>query len=78
MVPSSLAVMHGVACQAKRTDYGERKSQIGSPNLANRRFLLSQELGFEVGDALVREAEVGSGAFEPFLQRPVFPGQQWR
>lgn len=47
MVPSSLAVMHGVACQAKRTDYGERKSQIGPLNLANRRFLLFQELGFE-------------------------------
>lgn len=47
MVPSSLAVMHGVACQAKRTDYGERKSQIGPLDLANSRFLLSQELGFE-------------------------------
>ncbi|WP_329449278.1 hypothetical protein OG906_42620 (plasmid) [Streptomyces sp. NBC_01426] len=78
MVPSSLAVVHGVACQAKRIDYGERKSQIGSLNPANSRFLLFQELGFEAGDALVSETEVGSGAFEPFLQRPVFPGQQWR
>ncbi|MGW3762900.1 hypothetical protein [Streptomyces sp. NPDC005131] len=32
-------------------------------------------MGFEVGDSLVGEAEVGPVAFEAFLQRAVFLGQ---
>jgi hypothetical protein len=37
--------------------------------------VLFEKPSFEVGVALVGEAEVGTGAFEPFLQGSVFLGQ---
>ncbi|MEV6655215.1 hypothetical protein [Streptomyces sp. NPDC051219] len=39
------------------------------------RCVLFEELGFEVGDASVDEAEVGPGSLQPFLQFPVFLGE---
>lgn len=37
--------------------------------------LKRDDLGFEVGDAFVGEAEVGAGALKSFLQGSVFLGQ---
>ncbi|MEH0557427.1 hypothetical protein [Streptomyces sp. B21-101] len=37
--------------------------------------MVFEELGFEVGDALVGEAKVGPGAFKAFLQGLAGPGR---
>jgi len=51
----------------------KRLSLVGTGGLG--KVLQLDKLGFEVGDAVVGEAEVGAGAFESFLQLAVLLGE---